>query len=443
MTINAIGIIPAKTASCSVMGDYAIKKKMVIKKSGNVKRGDLVLFDFNHNGTSDHIGIVVSVNKNGTYTTVEGNTSGDNDTNGGGVCKRTRYKSQINYFVRPKYTNAITADMAIATAMDEVGTVEKPRNSNNVKYNTWFYGKAVKGKAYPWCATFICWLFAHIKEKEIPIVKPTGKYAGTIAKPTLKKGSKGDEVKNLQKFLNWYHPAWKLAVDGDFGSNTDKALRAFQTTEKLAVDGVYGNKSYERAKTYEYVAPKQTTTPKPTTSTTNNKPTTKPTATLKSYKISIDLTNQICTVYGVYSDGSVKGIMSEFVSTARKGKTTPVGNWKIQGASGGRKAKYRTCKLSSGKTYAEYACRFTGAKMMHGVPYKTRNTKGYVYKGEFNKLGSVASAGCVRMPIKMARFIYNNCPIGTPVVVFKGKAGNYPMGKPKKYTATSNVDPTR
>lgn len=28
-------------------------------------------------------------------------------------------------------------------------------NSNNVKYNTWYYGRAVQGTAYPWCAVFV------------------------------------------------------------------------------------------------------------------------------------------------------------------------------------------------------------------------------------------------------------------------------------------------
>lgn len=182
-------------------------------------------------------------------------------------------------------------------------------------------------------------------------------------------------------------------------------------------------------------------TAKPSTSKpSTTKPTAKP--TLKSYRIEVDLTNQICTVYGVYSDKSSKPIMSEFVSTARKGKTTPTGNFKIQGASGGRKAKYRTCKMQSGKSFAEYACRFHGAKMMHTVPYKKRQTTGHVNKTEFNKLGSVASAGCVRMPWIMAHFIYTNCPVGTPVKVFKGTKGKYPMGKPKKYKATTDIDPT-
>ena len=98
--------------------------------------------------------------------------------------------------------------------------------------------------------------------------------------------------------------------------------------------------------------------------------------------------------------------------------------------------------MASGKAYAEYLCRFHGSKCMHTVPYKKRQTTGHVNKKEFNKLGTAASSGCVRMPWKLAKYIYDRCPVGTPVRVFKGKAGAYPMGKPKKYTATKDIDPT-
>lgn len=98
-----------------------------------------------------------------------------------------------------------------------------------------------------------------------PITKPTTKYTGSIPKPTLRKGSKGDSVKALQKFLNWYHPAWKLTVDGKFGAHTVSAVKAWQKVEKLTMDGVYGKKSYARALTYKAAAKKTT----PTTPTTN------------------------------------------------------------------------------------------------------------------------------------------------------------------------------
>lgn len=248
--INALSIIPCKTDSCPTMGDYAIKKKMNVKW-GSHKIGDIVLFDFNHNGTSDHIGIVIGINGN-KITTIEGNTGSGSNTNGGQVQIRSRVKSNVNYFVRPKYTNAITPEMVIATARAEVGVKESPKNSNKVKYNEWFYGK--NQSAY-WCCTFVCWVFAHVKEAEKPIVKPTGKYGGAIPTPTLKKGSKGENTKNLQRFLNWYHADWKLAVDGIFGGATKSAVEAFQRTEGIAVDGIYGKDSYNKANAYKYVEP--------------------------------------------------------------------------------------------------------------------------------------------------------------------------------------------
>ena len=85
--------------------------------------------------------------------------------------------------------------------------------------------------------------------------KPTGKYSGTIPKPTLKKGSKGDQVKLLQKFLNWYLGI-KLAVDGIFGNATLSALKKFQKTEGIKVDGIYGSDSQKHAKAYEPVKKK-------------------------------------------------------------------------------------------------------------------------------------------------------------------------------------------
>lgn len=47
-----------------------------------------------------------------------------------------------------------------ATAAAEVGTLEQPKNSNRIKYNTWYYGREVEGSAYPWCAVFVSWCAA-------------------------------------------------------------------------------------------------------------------------------------------------------------------------------------------------------------------------------------------------------------------------------------------
>lgn len=42
----------------------------------------------------------------------------------------------------------------------QVGITEYPPESNNVLYNTAYYGHEVWGAAYPWCCTFVWWVFA-------------------------------------------------------------------------------------------------------------------------------------------------------------------------------------------------------------------------------------------------------------------------------------------
>ena len=53
----------------------------------------------------------------------------------------------------------MTVKQILTIAQEELGTMEIPANSNNVKYNTWYYGKTVSGSAYPWCMAFVQWVF--------------------------------------------------------------------------------------------------------------------------------------------------------------------------------------------------------------------------------------------------------------------------------------------
>lgn len=77
-------------------------------------------------------------------------------------------------------------------------------------------------------------------------------YAGTF--PTIpsrgyfKKGDRGENVKRLQRFLNWYGN-YGLAVDGILGDKTVAAVRKYQKSAGLSVDGQFGNKSLAKAKT--------------------------------------------------------------------------------------------------------------------------------------------------------------------------------------------------
>ena len=53
-----------------------------------------------------------------------------------------------------------TANELLAIARKQIGVCESPPSSNNVRYNTWYYGREVMGSAYPWCMAFVQWVFA-------------------------------------------------------------------------------------------------------------------------------------------------------------------------------------------------------------------------------------------------------------------------------------------
>ncbi|MDO5765111.1 MAG: CHAP domain-containing protein [Elusimicrobiales bacterium] len=59
-----------------------------------------------------------------------------------------------------------TASDLLALARSQLLTKEDPAGSNNVKYNTAYYGREVHDTAtakYPWCVVFIWWLFWMLK----------------------------------------------------------------------------------------------------------------------------------------------------------------------------------------------------------------------------------------------------------------------------------------
>lgn len=51
------------------------------------------------------------------------------------------------------------ADKLVSIAVSQIGVTEDPKGSNNVPYNTAYYGREVSGSAYPWCMVFVWWCF--------------------------------------------------------------------------------------------------------------------------------------------------------------------------------------------------------------------------------------------------------------------------------------------
>lgn len=81
-----------------------------------------------------------------------------------------------------------------------------------------------------------------------PQPKPKGDKV-MVELDVLKKGSKGNEVKTLQRLLKelGYKGSDKkvIAIDGSFGDNTLYAVKNFQKDRKLSVDGSVGQKTWD------------------------------------------------------------------------------------------------------------------------------------------------------------------------------------------------------
>lgn len=106
-------------------------------------------------------------------------------------------------------------------------------------------------------------------ELETAAYKPTKPYTGSLPSGIVKKGSKGSNVKHVQKFLNWAIKAG-LSVDGVCGKKTVAAIKRFQKAQKIKIDGVFGSQSRKKAQSIidahkPKPAPKPTPSPTPST----------------------------------------------------------------------------------------------------------------------------------------------------------------------------------
>lgn len=127
------------------------------------------------------------------------------------------------------------------------------------------------------------------------------------------------------------------------------------------------------------------------------------------YRITVNLTENIVTVYRKDSAGSYT--IPDRAFACSSGGYTPTGTFRTTD-------KYVWRPLF-GNVYGQYATRITGSILFHSVPYFQQDKSTLEYD-EYNKLGTTASAGCIRLTVADAKWIYDNCPKGTTVEMYRG-----------------------
>ena len=93
--------------------------------------------------------------------------------------------------------------------------------------------------------------------------------------------------------------------------------------------------------------------------------------------------------------------------------------------------------------YGQYCTRIHDSYLFHSVWYYTVNKNQLSYQ-QYNQLGKQASMGCVRLAVVDAKWIYDNCPRGTKVVIGESKSLEKPDRKKLKLPKSKNRgwDPT-
>lgn len=207
---------------------------------------------------------------------------------------------------------------------------------------------------------------------------------------TVQNGDKNEDAYRVQvrlKQLGYLYPD----PDGKFGDTSELALKYFQRKHGLEESGIADEATQRRLfsddvkKSEGYVFP---------------------------YTLIVDISDQRVHVYGWDGDGYDTKIGSMICSTGKDATPTPLGTYQAWGRAGLEDGEWYYFKTFN--CYAKYAYGVVGGILFHSVTY-SKNKK--LNQGSVNNLGRKASHGCIRLEIDKAKWIYDNCPNGTTVII--------------------------
>lgn len=131
-----------------------------------------------------------------------------------------------------------------------------------------------------------------------------------------------------------------------------------------------------------------------------------------SYTVYVNRTQNCVTVMEQKEDGTSVLVKAMACSCGRAGHETPEGVFSTSDY-------YVWCAMVDG-TYGKYSVRFNKKILFHSVPY-LRPSEDTLEWDQYNLLGQNASLGCVRLAAVDAKWIFDNCKVGTTVVVYSGE----------------------
>lgn len=131
----------------------------------------------------------------------------------------------------------------------------------------------------------------------------------------------------------------------------------------------------------------------------------------------------------VYAKDGKKGytipVNSMICSTGMEGHRTITGTYSLYKIAPWRMLFYNST--------GQYATNIHGNILFHSVVYTRYGDHYSLDKKEYNKLGKSASHGCVRLPVKDAKWIYDHVAnIDKATLRYTNEGEKFPLDKPKK-----------
>lgn len=203
----------------------------------------------------------------------------------------------------------------------------------------------------------------------------------------MERGDSGIDVVRVQRRLNaleYYYSG----LDGEFGGGTSDALDAFQKRNGLERTGVADEATLKLLFSEDALK------------------------ALKPYVLKISIDDQRVYAYGLDANNEYTELVRTMKCSTGKDETpTPKGTFQ-SGTGPGARWHYFT----KYECWAQYAYYIDGAIMFHSVLYNEK--EGQATQSSINNLGRKASHGCVRLSVEDAKWIWNNCPRNTKIIVY-------------------------
>ena len=156
------------------------------------------------------------------------------------------------------------------------------------------------------------------------------------------------------------------------------------------------------------------------------------------YLVAVNRAHCTVTVYGQDGNGNYTvPVKAMACSVGREGHETPI-SMNVVGQRFHSAWRAEWCYMVDG-SYGRYAISIDTSLapneydrwgiMFHSVCYYSQDIWKLEYD-EYNKLGSPASLGCIRLCVGDEMWLYDNCPEGFPIIIYDDWSSPGPLGKP-------------